>query len=205
MNSPAAEFDEEQDIERFQQGGLDGKEVTCQDLVFVMVEEGAPGGAMLRPLWRRRYTVTLEHILNRRTPDAVAELAQLTLQLAVTPRPVLLGKPQNQGLEIIADAWPTPRRSVPERPFPPYQLSMPFQQGLGFEQEDDLAEPRAAVVRQRRQFPGKDKQWDFLPARDAGRTGMLPLQDTQLLAQQEDLYVFVTLGSARHGAKVEQK
>jgi hypothetical protein len=62
-----------------------------------------------------------------------------------------------------------------------------------------------AVVRHRRQFADEDEQYEFLPARDAGRVGLFPLEDTQLLAQQENFDVFVTFGSASHGDKVEQK
>ena len=68
---------------------------------------------------------------------------------------------------------------------------MPLQERVGLKEEHDLTEPRPCAVRQPRQFAGEDEQGEFLPAGNARRTGLFPLQDAQLLAEEQDLQILV--------------
>ncbi len=62
---------------------------------------------------------------------------------------------------------------------------MPFEQGFGLEQEDDLTEPRPGAVRHDRQFAGEDEQGEFLPPGKVWWTVLCPLKDAQLLAEEQ--------------------
>ena len=70
---------------------------------------------------------------------------------------------------------------------------MPLEQGLGLEQEDDLTEPGASPIRPGRQFPSEDDQRELVPAGNARCTRLVPLEDAQLLPQEEDFQVFLVL------------
>src|SRR3712207_3495175 len=69
MGPSTPEFNEEHDVERLQPGGLDGEEVTDEDLILVMPQEAAPGAATLRSFRRWRHAPPFEHVLDGRAPD----------------------------------------------------------------------------------------------------------------------------------------
>ena len=54
------------------------------------------------------------------------------------------------------------------------------------------------------QFPSEDDQRQLLPARNAGRSTLFPLEHTQLLPQQ-DLNILVVVGSTPQPDEVEQQ
>ncbi len=109
--------------------------------------------------------VALEHIADGRAADGVAELAQLAMDPAVAPPPVLGGEPQDQGLEFGRQRWP-PRRAGPRaRPFPAHQVAMPPQDRLGLEQ-DQAAPERAASGAEPGELGRQDGQGELLPARE---------------------------------------
>ena len=100
---------------------------------------------------------------------------------------------------------PDPYGVVLEGPFAPHELTMPFQQRVGLEQEDDLTKVGASTVRQCCQFAGENDQGELLPPRNARRVRLLPLEDAQLLAKEQDLNIFVMAGSSKQPDEVEQQ
>ncbi len=54
------------------------------------------------------------------------------------------------------------------------------------------------------QFASEDDQREFLPPGNAGCARLLSLQDTQLVPQEQDLKVFVLLGSTAYPEEVDQ-
>ncbi|HSH78288.1 MAG TPA: hypothetical protein VLA19_07120, partial [Herpetosiphonaceae bacterium] len=90
-------------------------------------------------------------------------------------------------------------------PFAPHELAMPLQQRVRLEQEDDLTEAGTSTRRQCRQFAGEDDQGELLAPRNAGRVRLLPLEDAQLLAEEEDLNILVLLSLMAQPEEVEQQ
>ena len=72
---------------------------------------------------------------------------------------------------------------------------MPLQQRVRLEQEHDVTEPAASTGGQRRQFGSEHDQRELLPAGNAGRMRLFALEDTELLPQEQDLKIFVMVGS----------
>ncbi len=95
-------------------------------------------------------------------PNLAIILRNSLVYLRRPPRQVLVGEPHEQGFKIRTDGGSAPSGAIPEGPCATDQFAVPLQQGLRFEQEDDLhpagTRPHAPGVRQRRQFPSKDQQ-----------------------------------------------
>ena len=81
---------------------------------------------------------------------------------------------------------------------------MPFEEGIGLEEQHDLAEPCAGTGGHHRQFLGKDKQDAFLPAGDAKWLGLFPLENAELVSSKQDLDVYVIVGSTVRPGQVNQ-
>ncbi len=90
-------------------------------------------------------------------------------------------------------------------PFPPYKFAVPLQQRVRLEEEHDVTEPGTSTSCHRREFAGKDEQCQFLPAGNAGRVSVLPLENTELLLQEQDLDILVMLGSTVQADEVEEQ
>ncbi len=78
VDTSAPQFDKEEDVDGFQPHRFDGEEVTRDDVIFVVCEEGTPSTAVLRTLRCGRHVLALQDIANRRAPNRVPEFAQLT-------------------------------------------------------------------------------------------------------------------------------
>ena len=74
-----------------------------------------------------------EEALDRRPGDAVAELVQLALELAVAPAGVLARQAQDELDTCVGGGRPPASRAVVERPLPLDDFAMPAQQGGGRE------------------------------------------------------------------------
>src|SRR3974390_2093141 len=74
---PAAEIDEEQDVETPEQNGIDVEEIGGHDAGRLRAQELAPGGAA--PSGGRSETVVLQNLSDGACGQAQAELAELTL------------------------------------------------------------------------------------------------------------------------------
>ena len=82
---------------------------------------------------------------------------------------------------------------------------MPFEQCLRFDQENNLTKSSASRGRHRGQLSSEDDEGEFLPAGDVRWAWLLALEDPQLLAQKEDLDIFVMLTSMTKPDEVEQQ
>jgi hypothetical protein len=67
------------------------------------------------------------------------------------------------------------------------------------------APPGAAVSQHAGELGGEDSQRPLVPAREARRAGLPPLQQAQLVPQQGDLEVFLARGSSSGGDEVRQE
>ncbi len=81
---------------------------------------------------------------------------------------------------------------------------MPLQQRVGFEQEHDLTKPGPSAVRHGRQFAGEDEYGEFLPPRNAWCARLLPLQNAELMPEEQDLNILVMVRSSHQRDTIEQ-
>jgi hypothetical protein len=204
MNAAAPEFTEEQHVQRLQPSRFNGEEVTGNDLILVVVEKRAPPAPLLAAFRGRRDTPSFEHVPDRRTPDVMPEFAKLALQLAIAPRRIFLREAQEQSDNVGSKRWSAQWGLLLEGPFSANKLAVPLQQGVGLDEEDDLAEPGARLRTHRGQFADEDEEDEFLPARQAGRMRLFPLKDAELLAQEQDLSIFIGFSSTPKPDQIEQ-
>ena len=78
------------------------------------------------------------------------------MQLAVAPGRILLGQTENERCEVSSDGWTTSDTRASKGPFPTDKLAVPLQHRLRFEQEDNLAQPRARLAVDGREPRGQD-------------------------------------------------
>jgi hypothetical protein len=81
---------------------------------------------------------------------------------------------------------------------------MPFEHRVGFDQEHDLTEPRTSPVGHGGQFSCQDDERELLPARNVWRARLLPLENPQLLTEEQDLDILVDVGSTAEPDEIEQ-
>jgi hypothetical protein len=82
MDTPTSQLNEEKHVKRLQPGSFHGEEVTSEQLVPIMTQEGTPTAALLSAIRRSWYMSAFQYISDRRAPDFIAELEQFALQLA---------------------------------------------------------------------------------------------------------------------------
>jgi hypothetical protein len=92
-----------------------------------------------------------------------------------------------------------------EGPFAADEIAVPAQDSVWLEQEQQLVQLGFCVATEAHKFVGKESKSKLLPARNAEWLRMMSLQDTQLLAQQQDFEVLVVLGASGDGEEVEQQ
>lgn len=78
------QFNENEHVNGFQPQCFDGEKVTCQHLMLVMSQEGAPCALRL-PQRRRWKTMPLEQITNGRAVNGVAEFDQFPCRMKTLP------------------------------------------------------------------------------------------------------------------------
>ena len=204
VHAPRANLEEEQDVDRLQEERLDGEEVAGQELLPVPAQAGPPGVAASPALRGGRDVVPLEDVADGRAAEGVAQLAQLAVDPAVAPAPVLGGEPQDQGFQLGGHGWSASRARPRERPFPAHEVAVPAQHGRGLAQHQAAPE-RAAPGDQAGELGDQDGQGELLPAREPRRTPALPLQDAQLVAEQRDLEVFLVRRSPPARDQIDQE
>ena len=160
----------------------------------MLAHELAPGA--LAPARRWLKAMAAEHLADREVGTAVAQLAQLADDPPVPPALVLPGQLENEVVKLAPGARPLLAGSSPiGSPLTPDELSMPAEQRLGSGQE-------RSPVR-----PGQDTaecgqhQAIGLPARPAD----LALEDTELVAQSQDLGSEPGLGAAADDQRLQQE
>jgi hypothetical protein len=92
MYSPAADLDEEQDVEPHQPHRLDREEVHRQQMIRVLADELAPRS--LAAAWGWLYSVAQQDFSNRDVRASMTKLQQLALDPPITP-PRILARQSN--------------------------------------------------------------------------------------------------------------
>ncbi len=178
MDPPAAELDEEEDIERPQPGRLDAEEVAGDDATRLGPEEvgparsGAPRG---RTRSRRP-----EQAADRRRPDPDPELAQLASDPDAAPAGVLPSQPEDELTDLGIDRRPSRPTGPAVGPLPPDQLAVPAQERRRRHDERDPAFARDRSARHREEDPVHSPE---------PRRATPSLENPELVAQDEDLEV----------------
>ena len=186
MNPSRADLDEEEHIQCFQAQGFHREEITRQQLVLVLAREGTPGAALPGTQRCGRDMLAFEHVSNGGAPNTIAQFAQFALDFAIAPTRILSGQAHDQRFEFRRDTWPARSWLMSKGPLVAHEIPMPPQHGFRREQEQALAEPSSRVLGPLDQFASQHGQRQFLPPGETRRTGSIPLQDTYLLAQQQD-------------------
>jgi hypothetical protein len=199
-----AHLDEEEDMQGLEEEGLDGEEVAGEDLVAVPGEEGPPGGSSLAALRGRRHALPLQDGADRRSPDGVAELAQLAVDPGVAPARVLAGEPHDQGRDRGVGGRSPGAATPPERPFPAHQGAMPAQHRLRRDQQHAPCPVLAGRRRQMPQLRHQQHERELLPAREA-RPRLSPQCDTKLVPQDRDLEILRGRRLAARREQIEQQ
>jgi hypothetical protein len=124
LDPAALEGEEEEHVDSFQPGGLDGEEIAGERRRSLLAQEVAPGE--LVSLRRRGQTVADEDRPHGCRRNRNAEASQFADDPPVAPRWVLACEPNNERLHPTIERRP-PRRSVRIRPATPDQLPVPAQ------------------------------------------------------------------------------
>ena len=123
----------------------------------------------------------------------------------VAPGGILLGKPEDEGLDIRRDAWPPAPAATAERPLASDQLTMPREDGLRREERQALPPLRASAMGMLPELGDQHRKGEFLPARGTYPARLGPVQDAKLVAQEEDLEFQGPYVAPSAGAKVKQQ
>lgn len=151
------------------------------------------------------YMVALEHVTDRGTPDIIPQFAKLTFQLAVAPPRVLFCETQDQRYGLSGNGWSAQRCD--------FFLKIHFRRtssqchlrsvsGLN-RSTTWLRRVRALVVRTV-SLPARTTNVNF-SKRVPWCVGLLPLENTELLPQQQNFNILVLLGSTTQPDEVEQQ
>jgi len=122
LDPAALQRDEEEHVDPFQPGAVDGEEITGERRRRVLAEKVPPGE--LVSLRRGRKAVTEEDRPHRGRRHGDVKALQFTEDPSVTPTWVLACETQNERLETTIERRP-PTSSVRVSPPPPDQLAMP--------------------------------------------------------------------------------
>src|SRR6266508_3125494 len=149
VDPPGGELDEEQDVERLQEHGLDGEEVTSQHAPRLCSEELGPGGT--DPPRCGPETGATQGPSDGARSDLDPELAQLALDPHAPPPWVLPAQTEDEIDRLGIEGRPA--GALPRmRPLPPDQLPMPAKERLGRDHEGGpaLSGERPARCREER-------------------------------------------------------
>jgi len=116
LDSTCLEREEEEHVDPFQSGGLDGEEITGERRRRVLAEEVSPGE--LVSLRRGRQSVADEDRPDRGRRYGDAKAVQFTDDPLVAPTRILACEPNNQRLHATIERWPPrpPVRVCPAAP-----------------------------------------------------------------------------------------
>jgi hypothetical protein len=178
VDTPAAELDEHQDVERPEPGGLDGEEIAGHDPARLSPQELAPGRS--GPSWGRTEPGGPEQEADRRRSDADPELAKLVLDPHAAPAGVLPGHPEDERTDVGINRWPAWATGPAVGPLPAHEFAMPPEEGPRGHEEGDPAVTR--------EYPTDRREQDSV-ARTQPGPARRPLQHPELMAEDEDLEV----------------
>jgi hypothetical protein len=102
---PAAELDEEQHVEAFEQDGVDVEEIGGHNTRSLGTQERTPSGATAPG--SRAEAVVLQNLGDSARRQAHAEFAEFTLDAAVAPPRIILRQADHQGGGLVVDGRST--------------------------------------------------------------------------------------------------
>ena len=149
--------------------------------------------------------VSFEDVANGGLGSFTAQLTELTLDLAIAPSSILLGQPENQVFESLISAGSAPPVLGSKDPLAVHQRAMPAKHGIGFEQAQDGAQLIGWFVGHIFQLGGEYGKQHFLGPAGSDGLVLLPKQNIQLLAKDEDFYDFVLFGNTNEADEGNQK
>ena len=106
MNSTRADLDEEEHIQRLQAHRFHCKEITGEQVLLVLAQEGTPGAALSGALRSSRDMLAFEHVSNRGAPHTIAEFEQFALDFTIAPPRILSRQAHDQRFEFSRDSRP---------------------------------------------------------------------------------------------------
>jgi hypothetical protein len=179
VDTPAAEFDEQQDIERLKPGRLNGEEVagdhplSLRSAELSLARSGPPRG--------RTESRGPQQVADRGGRYVDPEPGEFALNAHATPAWVLARDPQNEITHLWIDRR-TPRLPcLAVGPLPSHEVPVPAQEcGWG----DQKARPSLA-----RDRPAGRGEEDPIDCSELWRAGLAP-EDPKLMAKDEDLEWF---------------
>jgi hypothetical protein len=204
VDATSSDLDEEEHLQGFQPDRFHCKEIASQKLFFVVREEGPPAdGAVANE--RRLDVVSFEDVANGGLGSLTAQLTELTLDLAIAPSGILLGQPENQVFDRLINAGSTASVLGSKGPLAVHQRAMPAEYGFRFEEAQDGAQLIGWFVGHLFQFGCEHGKQHFLGLAGSDGLVLLPKQDIQLLAKDEDFYDFVLFGKTYEADEGKQK
>lgn len=93
QHSMGAERDEKENVERSQPDCFDGKEVTGEDLLAIVLEQAPPTPS--NALWGRSNAVMFKDLGNGAFADTISEFLKFPTDATVTPTGILLSQLNN--------------------------------------------------------------------------------------------------------------
>jgi hypothetical protein len=157
------------------------EEVGGQDRCGLAVQE-------LRPRWpcpsgRGRDTRPTQDLPHCGRRQRQTQAGQLPVNAPVAPGRVLPSETQDQPPDVAVSGWPSRSRRVGRRrPPPPDDVAMPTQHRL---RRDDHPQPHPAGPRDHPQQ--RRQQCPISPSHPRSGRSSMPLQNRELMAQQQDL------------------
>jgi hypothetical protein len=172
--------------------------------VYANIQESPPAdGAVANG--RRLDVVSFEDVANGGLGCIAAQLKELALDLTIAPPGILLGQAENQAFECLIGAGSTASVLGSKGPLAAHQSAMPCKHGFGFEQAQDGAQLIGWFVGHLFQLGGKHGKQHFLGLAGSDGLVLLPQQNIQLLAKDEDFYDFVLFGNTNEADEGKQK
>ncbi len=191
VDPPGPVLDEEQDVHGLQEEGLHGEEVARQELIPVAAQEAAPGAARPPTSGGGGHAPSLEDVPDGGTSDGEAQLGELAVDATVAPARVLARQAHDQRLELGRDGRSARGAPAREGPLAADEVAVPPQHRLGADHQHAPTQPDLPPGHRARQLRRQDGQGKLLPAREPWGSGLPPLQEAELVAQQDDLQVLL--------------
>src|ERR1035437_4141050 len=147
MDPPAAELDEDEDVQCSSPGGLYREEVARDDALRLGPEELGPRWAAASRC--RTESRSSEQGPDRRRSNPDPELAQLALDPHAAPAGVLPGQPEDERTDFRVDGRSSWATGPAVGPLLPHEFAMPPQHGCRCDDEADPALARDHSARGR--------------------------------------------------------
>ncbi len=147
--------------------------------------------------------MTAQDIGNRLITDLIAQLEQLTLNALMTPG-ILSRQAHDQSFDFPIGGWSSATIRLPVGPFPAHQLTMPVENGLGFDDPNHILQLFDRTIGSGFQAHCQHHQHQFFPSDQPHGLALFALIDRQLPAQQQDLKLLIADRSTPELDQIDQ-